>query len=117
MPPTSTPSGRAAWSFNVTWFDAAEEAEYETVRSRAQSELERLPHYRARSRQPLDVGRYTAERTIGLYERSGRAIRHDQVVCPTRRGVLILHFFSPGATLEENAVPDVEAVISSLEVK
>lgn len=109
--------GAVTWSFNVTYFDISMDVDYDLIRSKAQAELERIPHYRARSRRPFSIGRYAAERTTGSYERGSRSIRHDQVVVPTRRGVLLIHFFSPGATMEENSVPDVDGVISSLEVK
>ncbi len=109
--------GNVGWSFNVTYFESADDVDYEIVRSRAHGELEKIPHYRARTRRGFSVGRYSAERTTGLYERAGKSFRHDQVVVPTRRGVLLLHFFSPGATMDEAAVPDVDGVIASLEVK
>jgi hypothetical protein len=109
--------GATPWTFNITFFHRRDEGDYEAIRTRAQNELERVPLYRAKSRGNISVGRETAERTLGLYERLGRAVRHDQVVVPCTAGTLVIHFFSPGATMEEGAVPDIEAVIKSLVVK
>lgn len=109
--------GGLPWSFNVTYFDTGEESDFDLLRNRAQGQLDLLkPHYQQRGKQKLQVGRFGGERTTGIYERAGRSIRHDQIVVPTRRGVLVIHFFSPGATLDDNAVPDVEAVIGSLQI-
>jgi hypothetical protein len=108
------PRGQLPWTFDITYFDVTD-ADYETVRSRAQGELERIQFYKPRSRSTVMVGVTPCERTIGFYERGSHAIRHDQLVVPTRRGVLLIHFFSPGATLDDNAVPDVDLVIQSIE--
>jgi len=107
----------SAWTFNMTFFNGRDEGDYDAIRGRAQNELERIPLYHARQRLPISIGQRAAERTIGLYERNGRAVRHDQIVVPASSGVFVIHFFSPGATMDEGAVPDVDTVIKSIIVK
>lgn len=110
-------ASRTSWSFDVTAFDAIE-ASYERVAAEARAQLERLPGYRFEARgMTLDLWRLGGERTVGVYEKDGRAIRHDQVLLKTRRGTLLLHFFSPGAPLEAGGVPDVEGVLTAMEVR
>jgi hypothetical protein len=110
-------AARAMWSFDVTAFDDFE-ADFTTVAERAARELEALDGYRFRSRsRPVRIDHQDGERTVGVYEKDGRAIRHDQVIVKTRRGVLLIHFFSPGAPLDDGGVPDVEGVIASIELR
>lgn len=110
--------GVAQWSFNVTYFGDEDSVDWDNLRARSQAELDRLtPHYRALRRSTIGIGRFNVERTTGFYERANHAIRHDQLIAPTSRGVLVFNFFSPGASTDANGVPDVEAVIRSIELK
>jgi hypothetical protein len=110
-------AARAVWSFDVTAFDELE-ADYATIVDRARKMLDGLPSYEVRTRgKHLTIGRCEGERTTGMFQRDGRVVRHDQVIVKTRRGVLVFHFFSPGAPSGESGVPDVESVIGAMEVR
>lgn len=108
---------RAVWSFDVTAISDFD-ADLPSIVERATKELDALgARYHVRARRAVKIGHYEAQRTIGLFEKDGRAVRHDQVIVRVRRGILVIHFFSPGALLDDGGAPDVEGVLASMELK
>jgi hypothetical protein len=108
-------TARTMWSFDLTAIGDYE-ADYSTVVERATLELDAIGRYHVKARRPVRIGRIEGQRTTGVFEKDGRAVRHDQVIVHIRRGVLVIHFFSPGAPLDESGVPDVEGVLAALEL-
>jgi hypothetical protein len=109
-------AARTSWSFCVTGFDEIE-IRHEALVARAERELARVSGYRVVRRNAFELDGNQALRTTGIYERDGAVIRHDQVIVRARRGTIIFDIFSPGAPLDRNGVPEVEGVLSTVEVR
>ncbi len=110
------PDAVGIWRFNVTVFDRVE-TDLAEVTKTAHEELARLSNYRTVRTERVRVGVHPGEHTVGMYEDVSGTVRHDQVVIETQRNVIVLEFFTPGYPSADGEVPEVAAVLASLELR
>ncbi|RME75004.1 MAG: hypothetical protein D6776_04115 [Planctomycetota bacterium] len=108
------PDAVGIWRFDLTLFDRVEEP-YDVVAPAARRQLEQLAHYRIARRETVQLGLFLGEHIVGLYDHDGVVVRHDQVVIESRRHVVVFMFFTPGHAETDDEVPEVAAVLRSVE--
>lgn len=100
------------WSFNLTRIPS-HEAGFDQVVREAAALLQGLAGYRLHRQMRADIGK-RAQHTTGLFDNGQDLIRHDQVIVEDKVGLLVLHFFHPGATLDDDVGGSVDRVLTSL---